>query len=63
MRIETRQLVEKDLELVGDPLRRFFREYNLTEDLYRRLVDETFTVISIADQKSERGIGLQPEEG
>jgi len=63
LRVETRQLVEKDLELVGDPLRRFFREYNLTEDLYRRLVDETFTVISIADQKSERGIGLQPEEG
>jgi len=61
--VEVRRLDEADLELVDQPLRRYFQEFRLDARLYNRLLKQEFTVVQVARQQVEKGPEPQPEEG
>lgn len=45
LRVEVRRLGGEDLNLVGDVLKRFFREFGLDEKAYARVLADEFTVV------------------
>jgi len=48
LRVDVRRLDEEDMRLVGSPLKRFFREFKLDDNILQRLLREEYTVVETA---------------
>jgi len=57
--VSYRRLGETDLKLLGNALQSFCREFGLGSDVYERLLEEKYTVISVDGGFSD----MSPEEG
>jgi glutamate synthase domain-containing protein 1/glutamate synthase domain-containing protein 3 len=63
LRVEVRRL-DEDVELVGDVLKRFFREFGLDEKLFERVLREEFTVVEPVKKAAQKAEAEPvPEEG
>ncbi|MCS7133330.1 MAG: glutamate synthase [Candidatus Caldarchaeum sp.] len=61
--IEVRRLDEDETGLIHLPLKRFFREFNLGDSLFSRILKEEFTVVKVKSTQTSQQQSIQPEEG